>query len=455
MELFNNPYPDPRHFGPDFKWGVSVSAYQIEGAHDKDGKGFSIWDVYTNSRGRTRKNQNANVACDFYNRYAQDLYTLKEMGIPNFRFSISWPRLLPNGTGAVNQKGVDFYKRVIDLSLNMGIEPWVTLYHWDLPYALEKKGGWTNRDVLGWFEEFVTLCAKEYGDKVKHWMVLNEPMVFTGAGYFLGVHAPGRRGLRNFLPAVHHAALSIGVGGRVLRQLCPQAEVGSTFSCSYVEPYRDHKEKDLVAAKRADALLNRLFIEPVLGMGYPIEDIPSLRYLNDYIKADDEKNLKFDLDFTGIQIYTRELVEHSWFTPYIRARLVPAEKRRVKTTLMGWEVYPESIYQMIRKFGSYKNIKKIIVTENGAAFHDVAEDGRVADRDRVNYLREHIDYVGKAREEGYPVEGYFVWTLQDNFEWAEGYFPRFGLIHVDFETQERIVKDSGRWFSHWVKHKES
>src|SRR6476469_1638378 len=201
-------------FGPDFQWGVSVAAYQIEGAHQSDGKGASIWDVFTNTKGKIKDNHHGNIATDFYNRFREDIDLIKELNIPNFRFSISWSRILPKGTGEINQKGIDFYNTVIDYCLQQGIEPWVTLYHWDLPHALELRGGWTNREVIKWFQDFVKVCADHFGDRIKNWMVMNEPVVFTGAGYFLGIHAPGRRGMKNFLPAIHHATLAIAAGGR-------------------------------------------------------------------------------------------------------------------------------------------------------------------------------------------------------------------------------------------------
>lgn len=436
-------------FGDDFRWGVSTAAYQIEGAFDVDGKGLSIWDVFTSRRGKIKSRHHGNVACNFYNCFKGDIELIKQLNIPDFRFSISWSRVMPSGRGAVNQSGIDYYNRVIDFCLENDINPWLTLYHWDLPHALEQRGGWTNRDIVGWFSDFSELCAKQFGDRVKHWMVMNEPAVFTGGGYFLGIHAPGRRGMGNFLPAIHHATLCMGEGGRVLRNLLPDAEIGTTFSCSHVEPY-SQSERDLAAAKRADALLNRMFIEPVLGLGYPSDDLRVLRKLEKYIKLGDESRMAFDFDFIGLQNYTREIVKSSFFTPYIGARLIKAEKRKVPLTTMGWEVYPQAIYNIIKKFDAYPQIKKIIITENGAAFPDTVTGDQVNDLRRVEYLQEHIAQVLKAKNDGCKVDGYFVWTLTDNFEWAEGYHPRFGLIYVDFESQKRIIKDSGKWYSQFL-----
>jgi beta-glucosidase len=437
-------------FGSDFKWGVSVAAYQIEGAHNYDGKGLSIWDVFSNKKGKIYQNQNGNIACDFYNRYIDDINLIKDLNIPNFRFSISWSRILPNGIGAVNEAGIAYYNRIIDYCFSLGIEPWVTLYHWDLPQELQKKGGWTNREIINWFSEFVSVCAEAFGDKVKNWIVMNEPIVFTGAGYFLGLHAPGKRGMKNFLPAIHYTTLSIAAGARILKEKCTDVQIGTTFSCSYLQPARD-LERDLRATARVDALLNRLFIEPLLGLGYPDKELPILKNLKKYILPDDEKLLAFDFDFIGIQNYTREIIKNSWLTPYIGASLIKAEKRKVTITSMKWEVYPESIYQMISQFNQYPQIKKLIITENGSAFPDHLELGKVNDTERTQYLQDHIQQVLRAKKEGLKVDGYFVWTLTDNFEWAEGYHPRFGLIYVDFETQKRTIKNSGWWYSKFLE----
>ncbi|HMG09934.1 MAG TPA: GH1 family beta-glucosidase [Mucilaginibacter sp.] len=437
-------------FGSDFIWGVSTAAFQIEGAHDADGKGESVWDAFTAKKGKILNADHARTSCDFYNKYEEDIDLIKQLNIPNFRFSISWARLLPTGTGQINQAGIDYYNRIINYCMQKGIEPWVTVYHWDLPQVLEQKGGWTNREIIDWFSEFVTLCAKSFGDRVKHWMVMNEPVVFTGAGYFFGIHAPGRSGMKNFIPAIHHVVLSITAGGKILRSLLPQAQIGTTFSCSQIEPLTD-KPRDIAAARRADALINRLFIEPILGLGYPVKDLPVLKGLQKYFQPGDEDNMHFDFDFIGIQNYTREIVKYSFFTPYIGARMVKAENRNVELTAMRWEVYPPSIYHMIKKFNAYPQVKNIIITENGAAFPDIVKDGNVDDSKRRQYLQNYIAQVLKAKNEGCKVNGYFVWTLTDNFEWAEGYHPRFGLIYVNHDTQERIVKASGSWYADFLK----
>lgn len=438
-------------FGEDFTWGVSTAAYQIEGAHNLHGKGPSIWDKFTATPKVILNGENANVSCDFYHKYKEDILLMKSMNIDNYRFSISWPRVLPNGIGTINEAGIQFYNEVINFCLKQNITPWITLYHWDLPQTLEEKGGWTNRQIVTWFSEFTQVCANAFGDRVKNWMVMNEPMVFTGAGYFLGVHAPGKKGLKNFLPAAHHAVLCQAEGGRILRKLVPNANIGTTFSCSQITPYRKNK-RDRKTAIKVDALLNRLFIEPTLGLGYPTKEAPVLKKLQPYIKSTDMDDCKFDFDFIGIQNYTREKVKYSLLVPYIRAKIVKASKRNVATTLMDWEVYPPSIYNMIEKFSNYPQLKKIIITENGAAFKDKIDGANITDTKRTDFLQRYLTQVLKAKQAGLNIHGYFVWTFTDNFEWAEGYHPRFGLVHIDFKTLKRTIKSSGKWFAQFLSN---
>lgn len=437
-------------FGNDFIWGVSTAAFQIEGAHDTHGKGLSVWDVFAARKGKIKNGDLPTTACDFYNCFKGDIALARELNIPNFRFSLSWPRLFPEGTGRVNSHGVDYYNRLVDFMLECGTEPWATLYHWDLPQALELRGGWTNRDVVSWFAEYSEFAAKQFGDRISNWMVMNEPSVFTGAGYFLGIHAPGKTGLSNYLKAIHHAILAISAGAGAVRSQLPKAAIGTTYSCTHIEP-ASQSSRDMAAANRVDALLNKMFIEPALGLGYPFKDLPLLKRIDKYMEPGDERNMAFDFDFVGLQCYTREIVKASVFTPYIGASLVRAAKRRVPVTEMGWEIYPPAIYEVIRKFSSYKDIPKIIITENGAAFPDVISAQMVNDTQRIAYLNDYLLQVLKAKQEGLNVGGYFVWTLTDNFEWAEGYHARFGLIHVDFKSQQRTIKESGRWYARFLQ----
>ena len=438
-------------FGDDFLWGVATAAYQIEGAWNEDGKGPSIWDTFTHKKGNIHKNENGDVACDFYRNYASDIGLIKQMNMDAFRFSTSWSRVLPNGTGQVNQKGIDFYHRVIDSCLEQGVQPWMTLYHWDLPQALEDKGGWQNRDVVGAFEEYSNLITKSYGDKVKNWMVLNEPMAFTAIGYLLGIHAPGKTWPKNFVPTVHHATLCQADGGRIIRANVKDAHIGTTFSCSPVEPLNDKHSHD-ESVSRFDVLVNRLFIEPPQGLGYPTEDLPMIRRIEDFMKEGDEARMTFKFDFYGLQNYSRMIVKGNGIIPYVVG--VPMNPKNMKPkpgiTEMGWEVHPEGIYKMLKYFDRYEGIDKIIVTENGASFPDKLEGGAIHDEKRKKFYQDYLRQVLRAKREGVNVAGYFGWSLMDNFEWAEGYQTRFGLVHVDFETQKRTIKDSGLWFKEFL-----
>lgn len=435
-----------KDFGPDFKWGVVISAFQNEGAHNAHGKGVSIWDTFTARKGKIKDRTDARTACDFYTRYPEDIALAKQMGFNVFRFSLSWPRILPNGTGAVNQAGIDFYHCVIDACLAAGLEPYVTLYHWDLPQALEQKGGWCHRGTVFAFEAFATVCTRAFGHKVKNWIILNEPFGFTSLGYMLGVHAPGKFGLSYFLPAVHHAALAQAEGGRVVRAEVPGARVGTTYSCSHIIPYTSN-DKDLQAARRADALFNRLFIEPALGMGYPTDAFPLLKRIERrYALWRDWEKLPFDFDFTGLQNYFPLVVRYNAFMPYVQVSEVKPRYRQVPLTALGWEISGQGMFSILQQFAAYKGVKEIIVTESGAAFEDVLQNGEVNDEARINYFREYIAAVLLAKRTGVPVSGYFAWTLTDNFEWAEGYRAKFGLVHVDQNTQRRTLKASGKWF---------
>ncbi|MEP6746086.1 MAG: GH1 family beta-glucosidase [Bacteroidota bacterium] len=436
-----------KDFGNSFLWGVAMAAAQNEGAWNDDGRGPSIWDSFARRQGKIKGNAKPYIATDFYHRYKDDLLLVKALGFNTFRFSLSWSRILPDGTGKVNQAGISFYHNVIDECLKQGITPFITLYHWDLPLALEQKGGWSSHLMNRWFVKYATVCAEAFGDKAKNWIVLNEPFGFTALGYMLGKHAPGKTGLNNFLKAVHHAALAQADGGRVLRSEIKNAYIGTSFSCSEVKPYTG-KPEDIEAARKTDILLNRLFIEPLLGKGYPSENfklIEKLELVNKTWKY--TERLRFDMDFIGVQNYFPVVVKHSPFIPYVNAAEVNAITRKVgNMTGMNWEISPEGFYNILKKFWNYGAVKEIIVTESGAAFTDKIINGQVMDTQRILYHQQYLRALLTAKKEGINIKGYMAWTLTDNFEWAEGYNARFGLVHVDFKTQLRTVKQSGYWF---------
>ena len=429
-------------FGKDFIWGVAVAAAQIEGASDKYGKGPSIWDTFSKKPGN---------ACDFYHRFRDDLALVKLLNFKVFRFSISWPRLLPFGSGLINQEGIKFYHEVIDECLKLGITPYITLYHWDLPEALEQEGGWASFSVNGAFNSFVELCGREYGDKVKNWIVMNEPFGFTSLGYMLGIHAPGQTGLTNFFSAVHHAAIAQADGGRILRSEVSKANIGTTFSCSEIVPFSD-SDADNLAAKRMDSLVNRLFIEPLLGMGYPTADWEVLeKFAIKHSTWRHTTRLTFDFDYIGLQNYFPLTVKYNAFVPVLQAWEVKAKTRKKPFTAMGWEVNANSFYNIIKQFATYPQIKQLMITENGAAYKDViSSDGLIHDQERIAYFEQYLEALLKIKNEGINVTGYMAWTLMDNFEWAEGFNKRFGLVHTDFKTQVRTVKDSGYWFKDFL-----
>lgn len=442
-------------FGSDFLFGTATAAAQIEGAWDTDGKSPSIWDTFSQKKGKIANGSTTEYACDFYHKYEEDINLMADLGFDVFRFSIAWTRILPYGTGHINQRGIDYYNSVIDKCLARGVQPWITLYHWDLPQILEDQGGWTNRAIIQWFSEYVAVCAKHFGDRVKHWMVFNEPMAFTGLGYLSGQHAPGKRGLTKFLKSVHYVSMCQAAGGRVLRDLVPNATIGTTFSCTAVEPVNPNKKRHVVAARKADALFNRLFIEPSLGMGYPLDDLTVFKGIKKYIEPGDKEKLKFDFDFIGLQNYFRTVAKFSLWPPLMWANVIDAKKLvkdKDELTAMGWEVSPEGIYDVIMQFNKYG--KPMIVTENGAAFEDhLNDDGSVHDDRRIQFFQAYLSNVLKAKNEGAHLNGYFLWSFMDNFEWAEGYEPRFGIVYNDFETQQRYPKNSALWWQAFLNAK--
>lgn len=433
-------------FGNRFHFGVAISAAQNEGAILDEGRSASIWDNFVRRRGVIKKGGKTSPACDFYHRYKDDLLLVKALGFNSFRFSISWSRLLPDGTGKPNPAGLQFYNDLIDECLQLGITPFVTLYHWDLPANLQREGGWESPLINRWFRHFTKICARAFGDRVKHWIVLNEPAGFTSLGYMLGKHAPGKRSLEGFLKAVHHAAIAQGDGGRTLRQHVDKAVIGTTFSCSEIRPHTD-KAEDIAAAARIDLFMNRLFIEPLLGKGFPEDDRGLVQKLNKQnLSWKYTDRMQFDMDFIGLQNYFPLTVKHNAFIPLINASEVKPAARKVPQTAMGWEINPSAFHRIIKRFWKYGAIKEIMITENGACFKDQLSQGRIADNERIRYFEDHLQEVLKLKKEGVRIGGYFAWTLTDNFEWAEGYEARFGIVHVDFKTQLRTVKDSGYWW---------
>ncbi len=429
-----------RAFPSDFVWGAATAAYQVEGAATEDGRGESIWDRFSATPGKVIDGATGAVACDTYHRYAEDIGLMRSLGIGAFRLSVAWPRILPEGRGRVNQAGLDFYDRLVDDLLANGLDPYVTLYHWDLPQGLEDRGGWPARETVEAFTEYTEVVVSRLGDRVRHWITQNEPWVASWLGYGLGVHAPGRKSDSDALAAGHHILVAHGRAAEVLRREAPASEVGIAIDLVPMYPFSDN-EADVEAAHREDGFRNRWFLEPVLGRGYPEDMLEQYAEILPTIEDGDMDTIAAPLDFLGINYYTRSVV---------RAGVgeVPAEG--AEHTEMGWEVYPDGLYRLLVHLQTVYEPPELYITENGAAFADARENGRVPDSRRVSYLEGHLDAVVAAIAEGVPVRGYFLWSLLDNFEWAFGYSRRFGIVYVDFDTLERVPKDSFTWYRDFI-----
>lgn len=441
-----------RDFGEQFLWGVGMSAPQNEGAALEDGRGLSIWDVFSRRVTAISSGGKPTHAAMFYHRYKDDLLLVKALGFRTFRFSISWSRVLPQGTGKVNQAGLQFYHALLDECLALGIIPVVTLYHWDLPQALQREGGWTNHQVIKWFNRYVKLCLQEFSGKVRYWIIMNEPFAFTALGYMTGMHAPGKMGPRSFYLSAHHAALAAAEASKLIRSMDPIAIIGSSFSFSETQPFQPTKN-DLAAAHKADLLLNRFFLEAALGMGFPMtESFPVIEKFHLFNRTWRYKDAyQCDLDFIGFQNYFSVTVRNNPFVPYLGASEVSAQSRRMPHTALGWEINPDSCYRMLHRIAAYPGVKRIIITEGGCAEKEKLNQGRIEDTMRINYFKQYLSAVYRAKSEGVPIDGYLVWTLTDNFEWAFGYTARFGLVRVDFPGQLRTIKESGYWFRSFLE----
>jgi beta-glucosidase len=428
-------------FPPGFVWGAAASAYQTEGAVHADGRGESIWDRFAARPGAVHGGDDGMVACDFYSRYALDVALMRQLGIDAFRFSVAWPRILPEGHGRLNAAGLDFYDRLVDALLGSGIEPYVNLYHWDLPQTLEDEGGWPLRDTAYSFAEYAHVVAAHLGDRVRTWITHNEPYCASWLGYGLGVHAPGRRNVREALAASHHLLLSHGLAADAIRAAAPAASVGIVLD-SWPAHAATGDPADAEAAWAADGVRNRWFFDAVLRGQYPEDVLERFGDEIPRIEDGDMKTIARPLDFLGVNNYSRTLVRAGGGP---EGQIVRAPEAPL--TASGWEIYPPGIREVLSRVHRDYDPPPLYVTENGAAFDDVrTHDGRIHDSDRIAYLDAYLGQVAAAIEDGVDVRGYFVWSLLDNFEWAEGYSKRFGLVYVDFPTLERIPKDSFAWF---------
>ncbi|MDK2800884.1 MAG: beta-glucosidase [Clostridiales bacterium] len=438
-------------FPKNFLWGVATASYQIEGAYKEDGRGESIWDRFSHIPGKVVNGDTGNVACDHYHLYPQDVKLLKEIGVNTYRFSISWPRIFPEGKGKPNEKGMTFYKELIHLLVQNNIKPAVTLYHWDLPQKLQNIGGWANRKITAYFEQYARYVFKELGDLVPIWITHNEPWVFSFLGNWKGVHAPGLTDFSTALQVSHHLLLAHSKAVRAFREMGLKGEIGITMAMSPMYPASQNKE-DIEAAWRKDGFQNRWFIDPIFKGKYPSDMLDWYldKVVMPEVKESDLEIISSPIDFLGVNYYFREIIKEDKNEWPLNLKVVTADGGK---TAMGWEIYPEGLYDLLTRLHQEYNGIKILITENGAAFNDIINrEGKVEDDNRLDYLYQHIVQAYRAIQSGVNVSGYYVWSLLDNFEWAEGYNKRFGITYVDYKTQRRILKKSGYWYKKVIQN---
>ncbi len=443
----------------DFIFGASTSAYQIEGAVQTDGRGASIWDDFCRQRGRIRFGHSGETACDHYHRYREDVQLMRRLNLDAYRFSIAWSRILPEGSGRVNEAGLDFYKRLTDSLLEAGIRPFATLYHWDMPSALYRsKGGFRHRDVCEIFADYVSIVLKGLGDRVQDWITLNEPFEHAAFGHLLGSHAPGRHSMKDFLKVMHHQLLGHGAAMERIRNLAPKARAGITLSLTPIFP-ASNSPRDAWAANLGNQLLNYITLDALYKQRYPQELSERLRWFWPKIEPGDMRRIALDTDFLGVNHYNCEYARYRWYIPFLKSWISGArpaesefERDGRRYTSMGWEVYPPGMTKVLRLLREDYGNPPVYITENGAAFDDVVSTGEVHDPKRIDYLRDYLHKVAGARQAGSRLLGYFAWSLLDNFEWSTGYSKRFGLIYTDYKTQERIIKSSGHWYAQLISN---
>jgi beta-glucosidase len=432
-------------FPDDFVWGAATAAYQIEGAAAEDGRSESIWDRFSRTPGKVLNGDTGDVACDHYHRLAEDVALMRALNLQAYRFSIAWPRILPDGRGRINNPGLAYYDRVVDAVLAAGITPWATLYHWDLPQLLEDAGGWPNRATADAFVEYVDAVSRRLGDRVKHWITLNEPWCSAFLGYYTGHHAPGRTDPADSLAAAHTLLLAHGKAVPVVRRNSPGSSVGITLNLA--QPYAaTESEADRAANRRYEGFFNRWYLDPLYGRGYPTDMVGLYGPMAPVVEPGDYETIAAPTDFLGLNYYAPTFIRDDRSSPPLYtadAGLVGAER-----TAMDWIVYPDGLRDLLVAVSKEYPTGPLYVTENGAAYPDPDPVGdRVADPKRLRYYVGHLAAARQAILDGAPLKGYFAWSLLDNFEWAFGYTRRFGITHVDFATQKRTIKDSGRWYS--------
>jgi beta-glucosidase len=449
VEPLGAPRPDaPFQFPRNFLWGAATAAYQVEGAWNEDGKGESIWDRFTHTVGKVKGGDTGDVACDSYLRYPEDIALARQMNLQGYRFSISWPRIQPTGSGKPNPKGIDHYKRLADALLEAKLRPLCTLYHWDLPQALQDAGGWPNRDMVGRFTDYADIVVRALGSRISHWCIFNEPWVFTFLGYAWGTHAPALTDFGACMRATHVVNLAQGEAFRAIKAIDPRLQAGTAFSMSYCQP-ASSSPADQEAAARAHALANLWFLDPALKGDYPSAFAKGDPLEMMGVRPGDMKLCRAPFDFIGINYYRRQIVAASPVGEGQAAvGAVNSDAHEGPLTDYGWEVWPDGFYQMLMQITREYNKPVIEVTENGCSYLDGPYvDGHVPDSRRIAFMRGYLGALGRAIQDGADIRAYYHWSLMDNFEWAEGFTQRFGLTYVDFRDQKRTIKDSGRWYA--------
>jgi len=438
-------------FPENFQWGTSASAYQIEGAHQADGKGISIWDTFTRWDGHVLNKDNGDIACDHYNRMPQDIALMKEMGIPLYSFTVSWTRILPEGRGQVNTKGLDFYDRLVDALLEAGIRPKTTLYHWDFPQLLQDLGGWPNRDSVEWFGDYARVVFDKLADRVKLWATHNEPWVASFLGYATGFHAPGMCDYSKAYQTAHHMLMAHGRAVQIYREGGYKGEIGLILNLNGLLP-ASNSEEDIAATQRVHDETHALYLDPVFKGSYPQRLFDYIGPHQPKVQEGDVELIHQPIDFLGLNYYNTDYVSFDLFGGLNKAHITPYSAPGWGRTEMNWGINPDGLKQEVLYLKENYGNPKIFLNENGCAMpDDPDEKGFVADWDRINYIRAHIHALHEAMEAGANVHGYFVWSFFDNFEWERGYSKRFGLVRVNYETLERIPKQSAYWFRDVIK----
>ena len=444
-------------FPPGFVLGSATAAYQIEGAATADGRGPSIWDTFSHTPGKVLGGETGDVAVEHYTRYRDDVALMADLGLTAYRFSVAWPRIVPDGKGAVEQRGLDFYRRLVDELLDKGVDPWLTLYHWDLPQALQDEGGWTNRDTAARFADYTAVVADALGDRVRHWSTLNEPWCSSLLSYKGGHHAPGHTDGPEASAAIHHLLLAHGLGTRVMREK-GLPDLGITLNLAPIAPASDSAE-DADAARRIDGQQNRVFLDPILRGEYPADVVEDLARAGAPlpVRDGDLEVISAPIDWLGVNYYFAHTVRggssgNDAGSPFIGCDDVHQLDPEGPTTTMGWGLAPQGMTELLVRLRDEYPGTPLVITENGSAWADeVAEDGQVHDPERVDYLLTHLQAATDAIEQGVDLRGYFAWSLLDNFEWAFGYSQRFGIVHVDYATQQRTPKDSARVYAEVIR----